>query len=110
MDKKAVKEYLPRAYEAVNKKKKSDIKRGDFSAFGATIIMSGLFPAISAYSKDEKKHILDILDEVTGEKLREKLKGYCKRENCKGETFDEEALTEKTVNAIIAVKLVLDAQ
>lgn len=122
MNKYIVDELLPAAVNACSGIK-DDGMRNNLSALGATIIMSGLLPAMAVYSKKEKKDTLLLLEkigkDVTVCKLIPKL--YEVSANCKpGEIFakaldmrnnngDMKQLEEDVINCIIALKLALDA-
>jgi CRISPR-associated protein Cmr5 len=85
-----------------------DVYKGYVSSFGASVIMSGLAPALAFYEDDEKrKKILNAIAQIsTG---IENIKGKQLFDDYKsGKTRQElRAATEKIINASIALKIVM---
>lgn len=108
MNKYEVEEKLPSAVDIIERKKSQidSSTRSKLSAFGATIVMSGLLPALAAYSKDENKIVVTLIEKMIGEhegKLFGKVKALYKDKE------KEKEIEDDIINSVIALKLALDA-
>ena len=117
MNKRDVEKFLPNALAIVsNKKAKVDSQtRSKLSAFGATVIMSGLLPAVAGFSKSQHKQAIELIsnliEQLRNNKLIEEeysLAGTSLLEKVKNDSGNEE-LKELIINCDIALKLALDA-
>lgn len=109
MDKRKVEAYMPLADSAIKKvfgdTKVDKTYRSKMSAFGATVIMSGLLPALAHYTKNENK-VVELLEKMYNENKDESVTLF---DIAKGMSLEDlNDLKELIINYSISLKLVLN--
>lgn len=106
MDKRAVESYMSLADKAINEVfpdgKIDSTYRSKMSAFGATVIMSGLLPAVAYYKKNEEK-VIKLLEYMYKEYMNlEKVNLFETAKN------KDDEFKELVINFSISLKLVMN--